>query len=66
MLTKGQVRDWMIAEVNASTYYFEPGTGEVNSTLLAESAAEHFNHHEWLDDETHFVWEAAVEAAEGC
>lgn len=65
MITHGQVRDWMLDEISASNAYHEKGTGEINATLLAESAAEHFNHREWLDDETHFVWDAAVEVAEG-
>lgn len=62
MITKGQVRDWMRDEVQSTNYYFD-SAGEVNSTLLAESAAEHFDHQEWLDDETHFVWDAAAEVA---
>ena len=63
MITKGQVRDWMLAEVSASDAYYD-SAGEINSTLLAESAAEHFNQLAWLEDETHFVWDAAVEVAD--
>ena len=65
MITKGQVRDWMRGEIHASNAYHEAGTDEINSTLLAESAADHFGHDEWLDDETHFVWDAAFEVVEG-
>jgi len=38
--------------------------GEVNYTRLAENAAWHFDHDEWLDDETHWVWDVALEAGE--
>ena len=35
--------------------------GEVNCTRLAENAAWEFDHDEWLDDETHWVWDLAVD-----
>ena len=38
-------------------------TGEINTTGLAEDAAWHFDHDDWLDDETHDVWDAAIEVA---
>lgn len=39
-------------------------TNEVNITQLAENVAHDFNHDEWLDDETHFIWDEAANAAE--
>lgn len=42
----------------------ERETGEVIATPLAEDAAWTFGHNEWLDDETHWVWDLAVEVAE--
>lgn len=39
-------------------------TGEVNTTQLAENAAHEFDHDEWLDDETHWVWDLAVDVVE--
>ena len=42
----------------------DPETGEVSATYLAEEAAEHFGHPEWLDDEAHEVWEAAAVVAQ--
>jgi len=65
MITKEQVRDWMRNEVNEHGDYREAVTCKINCTLLAEGAADHFNHWEWLDDETHFVWDAAFEVADG-
>jgi hypothetical protein len=37
--------------------------GTVNATLLAEAVAHIMGHSEWLDDEAHYVWEAAVTAS---
>ncbi len=37
---------------------------EVNMTRLAEMTAQELDHDEWLDDENHYVWEAAHEAAQ--
>jgi len=38
--------------------------GEVNCTKLAEEAAKHLDHDEWLDDETHWIWDMAFEVAD--
>ena len=35
--------------------------GDVRCTQLAEAAAITFDHPEWLDDETHWVWDLAVD-----
>jgi len=37
--------------------------GDVNCTKLAEEAALHFDCLAWLDDDTHFVWDLAVDTA---
>ena len=37
-------------------------TGDVNTTSLAELAADKFNLDSALDDETHYIWELALEA----
>jgi hypothetical protein len=39
------------------------GCNEVNTTELAEDCAYHFKHDEWLDVETHPVWDLAVDFA---
>lgn len=31
-----------------------------SATELAEYTAEAFNHSEWLDDETHWIWDEAL------
>jgi len=48
----------------------EPGDEEVfsqadeaNPTGLAELIAHELDHDEWLDDETHWVWEVAMDVA---
>ena len=40
---------------------FRDNFGEVNTTLLAENAADHFDCDFWLDDPDSIVWELAVE-----
>jgi hypothetical protein len=40
-------------------YHYDSKLGDYNMTYMAEDAADHFDHDEWLDDETHIVWEAA-------
>lgn len=42
----------------------DPALAFVNLTRLAEEAAHALDHDEWLDDETHPVWDAAVAEAE--
>jgi len=37
---------------------------EVNLTKLAEAGAHFADRDEWLDDETHWIWEVALEEAE--
>ncbi len=39
-------------------------SGEVNATLVAENVAWELGHAEWLDDDTHAVWDVALVAAE--
>lgn len=59
-----EVRTWM--KLHAADYV-DPKTGEVNATALAEGAASEFGNDEIggpLDDETHWVWEFALKAAE--
>lgn len=38
-------------------------TGEVNTTALAEAVAYELEFDDWLDDETHPVWDIAVDEA---
>lgn len=38
--------------------------GEIIPTKVAELAADHFDHDEWLYEETHWVWDLALHAAE--
>lgn len=61
---KSKVRNWMRSHAHE---YEDKRTGEVNATELAEAAADEFGHKDvgdWLDDETHWVWDLAADAAE--
>lgn len=59
-LQRCEVRRWMRAHVRA----YLDDCNEVNLTKLAEDAAHEFEHDDWLDVETHEVWELAVAAAQ--
>jgi hypothetical protein len=58
---KNKVKRYMQKEVKNLV---DRRTGEVNTTQLAENAAHEFDHDEWLDEETHWVWDLAVDVAE--
>ena len=64
MVTKAQIRAYMREVVLEVAY--DSQTCEVSPTRLAEEAAWHFGQEEWFDDdnETHPVWDIAVEVAE--
>jgi len=51
----------LLVEDKGINYIVDARTGEVNSTRLAEVAADAEEHWEWLDDDLHWVWDAAVE-----
>jgi hypothetical protein len=55
------VKSWMLKHVSE---YEDPRTGEINVTALAEGAAYAEERPEWLGDETHPVWDWALEVAE--
>lgn len=61
--SKSQVKSWMRKNVKD---YEDRKTGEINTTQLAEAAAGEFDKNglgDWLDDETHWVWDVALEVA---
>jgi hypothetical protein len=55
------VKAWMRLNVTDTV---DPITGDVNLTQLAENAAHAFDHDSVLDDETHWIWDAAADIAE--
>ena len=48
---KEHVKNWMIHYADRYS----------KATTLAEDAARVFNHDEWLADETHWIWDLAIE-----
>lgn len=42
----------------------DPLTNQFNCTSLAEQCAWDLDHDEWLDDDTHIVWDIAVDEAQ--
>lgn len=64
MCDKNNVRKFMFKELrDYSNSELWDELGDVNCTRLAEEAALVFDHLEWLDDETHWVWDLAVDIA---
>ena len=57
VMTKNQCRNWMKRNVEC----FLDDCNEVNCTGLAETAAHEADCDHWLDDETHWIWDLAVE-----
>jgi hypothetical protein len=51
-----EIRRYMKANLEDSRF-----DGEINMTHLAESCANDLDHSEWLDDETHIIWDVASE-----
>lgn len=60
MTPKSAIKFFMLSEGESIR---DQQTGEVSPTILAELAADHFDHNEWLDDETNDVWDIAVEVS---
>lgn len=58
-----KVLAWMVREIQAGEFR-DRITREPQFTQLAEAAADAFEAWEWLDDETHEVWDLAIEAFE--
>jgi len=56
-----KIKNWMRANVED---YRDPATGEINSTGLAEGAADACDAGAELDDETSEIWELALAVAE--
>lgn len=64
-----RVTRWMEAQLrdpDARGLYVDPRTDIASTTALAEDAALSVDHEEWCDDPDHWVWDAAIEAAEAC
>ncbi len=62
MTTRTQIKSAMILSLNRGDCL---DGGEINHTMLAETAALDCDHPEWLDDETHVVWDLAIDVADG-
>jgi hypothetical protein len=71
-VSRPRVTRWMADEIELAAFegqvveIFDNRTREVNLTALAEAAAHHFDHNEWLDNPDHWVWDAAIDAVERC
>jgi hypothetical protein len=55
--------DKIVEYMAAHVREFVDGCGEVSATVLAEWCADKLGHNEWLDEETHPVWDLACDFA---
>ena len=60
-----EVRNWMLMALDSDLESYLDTAGMWDCTALAENAALNFNHEEWLNDDTHWVWDLAIEVTEG-
>jgi hypothetical protein len=62
-LTKGELVE-IVATAEENAYLgYDKATGEYDATKIAESVAFDLGHDEWLDVETHPLWDIAAETA---
>ena len=64
-IKKEEVKNWMYMAIETDRESYVDSAGEWNCTTLAENAAFNFDNEGWLDDETHWVWDIAVEVTKG-
>ncbi len=62
-ISRNKVRHFMFLELQDLNHPDLWDDGAVNCTRLAENAAHEFNHDEWLDDDSHWVWDLASDIA---
>jgi len=62
-LTRADYSEIVATAVENCWVGYDKQTGETYATPIAESIAHDLGHDEWLDDETHPVWEIAAEVA---
>lgn len=60
MSIENDVRRLMLALLDDTTSPAWDG-GQVSYSGLAEETARRYFHEEWLDDETHWIWDLAIE-----
>ena len=54
-------RSTLLAAVRRAMFNHLACDPDATATSLAEAAAITLGHDEWLDDETHWIWDLAVE-----
>jgi len=62
-MNKAGLKSHMVNLINSGYITRDMYTGEINATEMAEMTAYDLGHSEWLDDETHVVWDAALDVA---
>ena len=62
MATKSRIKNWM--RLQLSNGEFRDSAGEILCGKMAEEAAWAHDVDHWLDEETHWIWDVAVDVAE--
>lgn len=63
-MTKRDIKRAMLRLFLSQRSEYIDACNEINCTKLAEDTAHALDHDEWLDDDTHDVWDCAVEISE--
>jgi len=62
--TKASIKRWLKLQALTAPVFFRDSAGCWISTSFAEVAAHNWQRYDWLDDETHWIWDVAVEVAD--
>lgn len=63
-LSKANYREIVATAHEDACMGYDSITGEYIAGIIAEAVAHDLDHDEWLDDETHPVWDIAADVAE--
>lgn len=63
-VSKKEAKDFMFMALDIDYSNYTDSAGEINATKLVENAAFNFDKYTWLDNDTHWVWDLALEVAE--
>ena len=63
-IMKDDSKNFMMMALETDLQTYTNSIGEINLTTLAENTALNFDHEEWLSDDTHWVWDLAIEVTE--
>lgn len=57
-----EVKLWMLSALTLEPKEFQDESGQFIATKIAESAAVYYEQDNWLNDESHWIWDIAIES----